>query len=107
MRLEIPGPLSEVTEPDGRRISVPWHNAIRRLRDAIQGVRDIGEYREAASPEARDGELKPDGSAVSRAAYPALFSAIGTLYGAGDGSTTFNLPTRADAPPVYYFMRAR
>lgn len=33
-----------------------------------------------------------DGSAVSRTLYPALFSAIGTQYGSGDGSTTFNLP---------------
>ena len=33
-----------------------------------------------------------DGSAVSRAAWPSLYSAIGTTYGAGDGSTTFNVP---------------
>lgn len=32
------------------------------------------------------------GQAVSRTAYPALFAAIGTTYGTGDGSTTFNLP---------------
>lgn len=38
------------------------------------------------------GWLLCDGSAVSRADYSALFSAIGTKYGAGDGSTTFNLP---------------
>ncbi len=33
-----------------------------------------------------------DGSAVSRTTYADLFSAIGTSYGVGDGSTTFNLP---------------
>lgn len=33
-----------------------------------------------------------DGSAVSRTTYSALFSVIGTTYGTGDGSTTFNLP---------------
>lgn len=33
-----------------------------------------------------------DGSAVSRTTYANLFSIIGTTYGAGDGSTTFNLP---------------
>lgn len=38
------------------------------------------------------GYLLEDGSAVSRFTYSALFSAIGTTYGAGDGSTTFNLP---------------
>ncbi len=38
------------------------------------------------------GWLKANGAAVSRSAYAALFAAIGTVYGAGDGSTTFNLP---------------
>ena len=33
-----------------------------------------------------------DGAALSRTEYPALFGAIGTLWGSGDGSTTFNLP---------------
>jgi microcystin-dependent protein len=38
------------------------------------------------------GYLECDGSAVSRSTYSALFSKIGTLYGVGDGSSTFNLP---------------
>jgi microcystin-dependent protein len=38
------------------------------------------------------GYLWCDGSAVSRTTYAALFNAIGTSWGAGDGSTTFNLP---------------
>lgn len=38
------------------------------------------------------GWLLANGSAVSRTTYAGLFSAIGTTYGAGDGSTTFNLP---------------
>jgi len=39
-----------------------------------------------------NGWLKCNGQAVSRTTYSALFSAIGTTYGAGDGSTTFKLP---------------
>lgn len=39
-----------------------------------------------------DGFLKANGAAVSRTTYAALFAAIGTTYGAGNGSTTFNLP---------------
>lgn len=39
-----------------------------------------------------DGYLDCDGSAVSRTTYADLFNAIGTTYGVGDGSTTFNLP---------------
>ena len=38
------------------------------------------------------GWLLCDGSAVSRTDYAKLFSAIGTTWGTGDGSTTFNLP---------------
>ena len=38
------------------------------------------------------GWLAANGAAVSRTLYPALFASIGTLYGAGDGSTTFALP---------------
>jgi len=43
------------------------------------------------------GELSPgwllcDGAAVSRETYSLLFAEIGTTYGPGDGSTTFNLP---------------
>lgn len=45
-----------------------------------------------AGESAPAGYLMCDGSAVSRTQYPALFAAIGTKYGAGDGSTTFNLP---------------
>lgn len=38
------------------------------------------------------GWLKANGATVSRTAYAALFLAIGTTYGAGDGATTFKLP---------------
>jgi hypothetical protein len=39
-----------------------------------------------------DGWLQCNGAAVSRTTYAALFAVIGTKYGSGDGSTTFNLP---------------
>lgn len=38
------------------------------------------------------GWLKANGAAISRTTYAELFSAIGTTFGAGNGSTTFNLP---------------
>lgn len=38
------------------------------------------------------GYLLCNGAAISRTTYAALFSVIGTTYGAGDGSTTFNIP---------------
>lgn len=42
------------------------------------------------------GWLLCDGSAVSRTDYATLYAVIGTTYGAGDGSTTFNLPNLVD-----------
>lgn len=41
---------------------------------------------------APSGWLKANGAAVSRTTYATLFAAIGTTFGTGDGSTTFNLP---------------
>jgi microcystin-dependent protein len=38
------------------------------------------------------GWLVRDGAAISRTVYADLFAAIGTVFGVGDGSTTFNLP---------------
>lgn len=46
------------------------------------------------------GWLKCDGSAVSRTTYADLFFAIGVMYGAGDGSTTFNLPNLIGRVPL-------
>lgn len=46
------------------------------------------------------GWLPCAGGAVNRAAYPALFAVIGTTYGAGNGSTTFNLPDLRGRVPV-------
>jgi len=41
-----------------------------------------------------------DGSAVSRATYAALFAVLGTVYGVGNGTTTFNLPDFRDRSPM-------
>jgi len=42
------------------------------------------------------GFLECNGAAVSRSTYSALFAIVGTTYGAGDGSSTFNLPNLSD-----------
>ena len=46
------------------------------------------------------GYLLCNGSAVSRTTYATLFAAIGTAYGSGDGSTTFNLTDMRDRMPI-------
>lgn len=52
----------------------------------------IGAIQAYGGATAPAGWLMCDGSAVSRSAYSELYAAIGTAFGEGDGSTTFNLP---------------
>ena len=53
-------------------------------------------YGAAAAP---GGYYLCEGAAISRSTYSALFGVIGTTYGAGDGSTTFNVPDFRDRAP--------
>jgi len=64
------------------------------------GGEPIGALLGYAGSTAPAGWLLADGSAVSRATYSALFAVIGTTYGAGDFSTTFNLPDLRGRIPV-------
>lgn len=52
----------------------------------------LGSILDYAGSSAPTGWLFANGAAVSRSTYSALFSLIGTTYGVGDGSTTFNVP---------------
>lgn len=56
----------------------------------------VGGYLMFAGSAAPTNFLACNGAAVSRTTYSALFAVIGTTYGAGDGTTTFNLPTFND-----------
>ena len=52
------------------------------------------------------GYLLCDGSDVSRTTYAYLFSLIGTTFGSGDGSTTFNVPTCTGLiPNINYYIK--
>jgi microcystin-dependent protein len=57
-----------------------------------QALLPAGAIMPFAMNSAPSGWLAANGLAVSRTTYAALFAAIGTTYGAGDGSTTFALP---------------
>lgn len=64
----------------------------------------IGILQLSAASTIPTGWLRADGSAISRTSYADLYAIIGTTYGAGDGSTTFNLPNLASSgagSPVY------
>jgi phage-related tail fiber protein len=57
-----------------------------------EGIIPVGAIIYFANSTIPTGYLKANGANVSRTTYAALFAAIGTLWGAGDGSTTFTLP---------------
>lgn len=67
---------------------------------SLNALVPAGVYLPFGGATAPTGWLSCDGSAVSRTVYSALFTAIGTTYGAGDGSTTFNLPSMVDRVAV-------
>lgn len=73
--------------------SIGWY-IVRRGRP------DVGDFFVGGYTTAPQYGLKPDGSAVSRATYAGLFDAIGTSFGAGDGSSTFNLPNLLGRIPI-------
>jgi microcystin-dependent protein len=56
------------------------------------GTVPVGAISDYAGSSAPTGWLLCYGQAVSRTTYAALFTALSTTYGVGDGSTTFNLP---------------
>jgi microcystin-dependent protein len=64
---------------------------LQRLMIA-DGLTVVGEIKPYAGSSVPDGYLLCDGVAVSRTAYADLFAVIGTAYGSGNGSTTFNVP---------------
>ena len=65
------------------------HN-IGTLRD--WEIRRVGDYKISAMKEDHDNWLLCDGKEVSRTEYAELFALIGTTCGAGNGTTTFNIP---------------
>lgn len=73
--------------PDGTAAQNPVSKA--QLDAAVLPAGAIQFFAMSTPP---SGWLKADGAAVSRTTYATLFAAIGTVFGVGDGSTTFNLP---------------
>lgn len=65
--------------------------AVPALMDAADTIFEVGDLTWSARS-AKTGWLKCEGQAVSRTTYAALFTEIGTTWGVGNGTTTFNLP---------------
>ncbi|ARQ88925.1 tail fiber protein [Stenotrophomonas maltophilia] len=87
---------------DGRHGNhyLDWHN----MTGVPSSVHVPGQVILFAGATAPNGMLLCNGAAVPRASYPALFAAIGTRYGAGDGATTFNLPAMQEGTVVTHTL---
>jgi len=80
--LTLPGPPT-----------VNLHAATKAYVDSLIGAPSVAGFMGVwAGAVAPGGWLLCDGAAVNRVTYAALFAVIGTNHGAGDGSTTFNVP---------------
>lgn len=86
----LSGFLSQTFDVDGNLI-------VANPNLAVVPVGGLVPFAGATAP---SGYLLCDGSQVSRATYQSLFLAIGTAYGAGDGSTTFNVPDMRQRFPL-------
>lgn len=80
------------TNPNVAEINKVTDDNMNEIKDTINTNTPVGVITAYAGDTAPSGWLLCDGSAVSRTTYANLFSVLGTKCGAGDGSTTFNLP---------------
>lgn len=86
------------TALDSTNLELDGSNKIRVKTNSLTTVKFSGGVSPVASMSAYVGTSAPDGwllchgAAVSRTTYAGLFAVIGTAWGQGDGSTTFNLP---------------
>jgi microcystin-dependent protein len=74
--------------------------ALARRIDQLGAMFFPGDLKLSAAQVAPAGWLICDGREVERAVFAALFEAIGTTHGAGDGSLTFNLPAFRGRVPL-------
>ena len=97
---------TDPTTPASGNVKVYAKNdSLAYIRDSSGAVTQLGAlppgilhpFAGSTSP---TGYLLCDGTAVSRTTYSGLFAAIGTTYGVGDGSTTFNLPDMRGRVPA-------
>ena len=74
-------------------------NAITTTTNTVWGPIGSSLLYSSATPPSANYVVKA-GQAISRTTYSALFALIGTTFGVGDGSTTFNIPNSTDKFPV-------
>jgi microcystin-dependent protein len=91
MTLRLNGSTSGYTEIDAPAVAGNNTMVLPSAGTALAALIP-GEVKWFAMNSAPSGFLKANGAAISRSTYANLFAAIGTTFGAGNGTTTFNLP---------------
>lgn len=83
--------LGELNSGTGYSVEVVYNGTTweANTESVLSEVAQVAAYAQNTAPL---GWLKCNGAAISRTAYARLFRAIGTTFGIGNGSTTFNLP---------------
>lgn len=93
--LNVGGTIVTPTMPAGTS-----NTAVATTAFVVQNSIPTGGIMMWSTASAPTGFLLCNGSAISRTAYAALFAVIGTTFGVGDNSTTFNLPNYNNRTPV-------
>lgn len=86
----------------GKLVQMPTISDIGAVSTTDPRLVCVGTVTPYAGTSAPAGYLLCQGQAVSRTTYSALYNIIGIKYGAGNGSTTFNLPDLQTRVPVGY-----
>lgn len=85
------GPVTQIPQGTFKWVMCDGANTVRRT-----DFNEISRCEDFYSAGVPPGFLATNGSAISRTGFPDLFGIVGTLWGVGDGSTTFNLPNTTD-----------
>ena len=93
--LHVGGTIVTPTMPTGTSNTAVATTAFVQLNSVPSGA--LMMWSTASAP---SGWLICNGTAISRTTYAALFAVIGTTFGVGDGSSTFNLPNYNNRAPV-------
>jgi len=78
-----------------------WHPvAFNTMGPPVGAMQQYAGISDPADPDGTVRWMICNGRALSRTGYAQLFNVIGTTFGAGDGSTTFNIPNASFLPPT-------
>lgn len=90
-------PVVTTVGATGSDNALPTEQAVREALTSLIPAGTMILFGGTSTP---SGWFRCDGSAYSRTTYAALFAAIGTTWGVGDGSTTFNVPDLRGRAPI-------